>query len=75
MVASHLAHLRRDQVFQIPVFSDLALFLQALCFCSLRCLCYSRDTMLPQILAQVMYARLDNHTLAMLGIAPILAQS
>jgi hypothetical protein len=48
------------------------LLFQALSFCSLRCLCYSRDTMLPQISAQVMHAKLDDHTLAMLGIAPAL---
>jgi hypothetical protein len=29
--------------------------------------------MLPQVSAQVMHAKLNNHTLAMLGIAPVLA--
>ena len=65
-------YLRRDQLFQVSVFPDLTLLFQALSFCSLRCLCYSRDTMLPQISAQVMHAKLDDHTLAMLGIAPAL---
>lgn len=71
-VIARFAYLRRNQFFQVSVFPDLTLLFQALSFCSLRCLCYSRDTMLPQISAQVMHAKLDDHTLAMLGIAPAL---
>lgn len=66
------AYLRRDQLFQVSVFPDLTLLFQTLSFCSLRCLCYPRDTMLPQISAQVMHAKIDDHTLAMLGMRLLL---